>query len=120
MYISQHKQPTSLQIVERDSHDRYVIGVKYYQQGPLPPVGDRSYREAGAVEFLHRWEDLVGGLARAGFCIEDLREPCRAKPQARPGEIGHRGAFVAPYVRMKARRLPRQLTQPATVVWTPG
>lgn len=70
------------------------------------------------MEFLHRWENLVGGLARAGFCLEDLREPCRAKENARPGEIGHRGTYTAPYVRMKARRLPRQpLT--ASRVWTP-
>src|SRR5579872_5709573 len=30
LYISQHKQPTSLQIVERDAGNRYVVGVKYY------------------------------------------------------------------------------------------
>ena len=122
LYISQHKQPTSLQIVERDAQDRYIVGVPYYLGGPLPPVGDRSYREQNAVEFLHKWEDLVGGLARAGLCLEDLREPCRAKPKARPGEIGHRGLYIPPYVRMKARRLPR-VTQPPPAepprLWTP-
>ncbi len=121
LYISQHKQPTSLQIVERDPQDRYVIGVKYYHEGPLPPVGDKSYREPNAVEFLHRWEDLVGGLARAGLCLEDLREPCRAKPKALPGEIGHRGMYQPPYVRMKARRSRRVTveTKPASRLWTP-
>lgn len=121
IYISQHKQPTSLQIVERDQQDRYVIGVRYYHQGALPPVGDRSYRESNAVEFLHRWEDLVGGLARAGLCLEDLREPMRAKPNALPGEIGHRGQFQPPYVRMKARKLTRthEATPPQPALWVP-
>jgi ubiquinone/menaquinone biosynthesis C-methylase UbiE len=120
LYISQHKQPTSLQIVECDAGHRYVIGVRYYHQGPLPPVGDTSYREAGTVEFLHRWEDLVGGMCRAGLVIEDLREPCRADDQAVPGQFGHRGKFVPPYVRVKARRQPRTATvSPEKTLWTP-
>lgn len=117
MYISQHKQPTSLQIVERDRRDRYVIGVPYYHDGPLPPVGDKSYREPGAVEFLHRWDELVGGLCRAGLTLEDLREPYRGDPQAAPDHYGHRGLYVAPYVRMKARRQARPAPPPA--IWTP-
>jgi len=119
IYISQHKQPASLQIVERDRHDRYVLGVPYYHQGPLPPVGDDSYREPGAVEFLHRWEDLVGGLCRAGLVIEDLREPRRGNDKVAPGHFGHRGLFVAPYVRLKARRLPRVETPKTTAIWVP-
>jgi ubiquinone/menaquinone biosynthesis C-methylase UbiE len=50
LYISQHKQPTSLQIAERDAQDRYVIGISYYHRDPLPEVSDRSYRENGTVE----------------------------------------------------------------------
>lgn len=119
LYISQHKQPTSLQIVERDRHDRYVMGVGYYHQGALPPVGDDSYREPGAVEYLHRWEDLVGGLCRAGLALEDLREPRRGDEKAIPGHFGHRGLFVPPYVRLKARRQPRESAPPPPLLWTP-
>jgi ubiquinone/menaquinone biosynthesis C-methylase UbiE len=120
LYISQHKQPTSLQIVEHDRHDRYVLGVPYYHNGALPPVGDTNYREAGTVEFLHRWEQLVGELCRAGFALEDLREPCRADARAPAGHFGHRGKYVPPYVRLKARRVPRScLDSPVPVLWTP-
>lgn len=119
LYISQHKQPASLQIVERDRQDRYVIGVGYYHKGALPPVGDDSYREPGAVEFLHRWEDLIGGLCRVGLSLEDLREPVRGDERAAPGHFGHRGLYVAPYVRMKARRLPRATRSPRPSIWTP-
>jgi hypothetical protein len=122
LYISQHKQPTSLQVVERDRLDRYVIGVPYYHRGALPPVGDNSYREAGTVEYLHSWEELVGGLCQAGFAIEDLREPCRGDMQAPPGHYGHRGLYIPPFVRMKARRQsrcdrPQNLL--ASRLWTP-
>ena len=120
LYISQHKQPTSLQVVGRDEADRYVIGTRYYHSGSLPAGGDRSYREPGAIEFLHRWEDLVGGLCRAGFVIEDLREPYRGDESAPVGHYRHRGLFIPPYVRLKARRLPRQvIVAPAVTIWTP-
>ena len=121
LYISQHKQPTSLQIVDRDSFDRYIIGVSYYHNDPLSNVADNSYRETGTREYLHRWEDLVGELCRAGFVIEDLTEPRRGDPQANPGHFRHRGMFVAPYVRLKARRRSDSPTSPsdAPLIWTP-
>ncbi len=121
LYISQHKQPTSLQISHRDDEDRYVIGVEYYRDGPLPSVSDDSYRERGAVEFLHRWDDLIGELCRSGFVLEDLREPFRADHKAAPGHFGHRGRFVPPYVRMKARRIGRTCVAESTQkIWTPS
>jgi SAM-dependent methyltransferase len=119
LYISQHKQPTSLQIVERDDRDRYVLGVSYYHRDPLPEVSDRSYRENGTVEYLHTWQDLVGGLCRSGFVIEDLVEPRRGDPQARPGHFKHRGMYVAPYVRLKARRIEAPPELDAPRIWVP-
>ncbi len=104
LYVSQHKQPTSLQVSHADSFHRYVLGVSYYHEGPLPALQDSAYRENGAMEYLHRWQDLVGGLCKAGFVIEDLVEPRRGDPKAAPGHFGHRGMVVAPYVRIKARR----------------
>lgn len=120
LYISQHKTPTSLQITGRDQRDSYVVGLEYYQQGPLPKEEDCSYREEGATEYLHRWDQLVGGLCRQGFVIEDLREPCRADPNAPVGHFRHRGRYVAPYVRMKARRIETQPKgEDATAIWVP-
>jgi hypothetical protein len=57
------------------------------------------------VEYLHRWDELVGALCRAGFVLEDLVEPRRGDPRARPGHFRHRGMFIPPYVRLKARRV---------------
>jgi SAM-dependent methyltransferase len=121
LYISQHKSPTCLQISHRDAEDRYILGVEYYRAGPLPRVPDDSYREPGAAEYLHRWDQLVGDLCRSGFVIEDLREPLRADEKAAPGHYGHRGRFVAPYVRIKARRVRREAAAETTqpLLWTP-
>ena len=107
IYISQHKQPTSLQITRRDAQGRYVVGLEYYHEGPLPRSDNNSYREPGTVEYLHRWDQLVGGLCRAGFALEDLQEPLRADRRAPVGHFRHRGRYIPPYVRLKARRFPR-------------
>lgn len=118
LYISQHKQPTSLQIEGRDPQNRYFLGVQYYHSGELPLVGDQSYRESGTSEYLHRWDDLIGELCRAGFVLEDLREPYRGDPNAPPGDYHHRGLYAAPYVRLKGRRIKREKTQPKNL-WVP-
>lgn len=119
LYISQHKQPTSGQITERTARNQFVIGIEYFHEGPLPKVDDTSYRESGAVEYLHRWDELVGGLCRAGFVLEDLREPRRADYKASVDHFGYRGRFIPPYVRLKARRVNRQPETDAPKLWLP-
>jgi SAM-dependent methyltransferase len=105
LYISQHKTPTSLQAGVKPSAGGYELTEPYYRCGPLPEVIGSSHREAGALEFLHRWEELIGGLCRCGFVVEDLIEPLHAETDAAVGTFGHRSRYVAPYVRIKARRV---------------
>jgi SAM-dependent methyltransferase len=105
LYLSQHKQPTSLQASTLPGTQGYTINERYYRHGPLPPVlAVGEHREAGALEFLHSWEALLGSLCRSGFLIEDVREPDHSKPMAEPGTFGHRSQFIPPYVAIKARR----------------
>jgi SAM-dependent methyltransferase len=104
VYVSQHKQPGSLQTSSDPSPRGYEIVEPYYRRGPLPDVVGSSHREAGTLEYLHPWEELLGGLCRAGFVIEDMIEPVHADEQAAVGSFGHRSRYVAPYVRIKARR----------------
>ena len=120
LYISQHKQPASLQADIRPSAGGYELVEPYYRTGPLPPVEDSPHREPGTLEFLHRWEELLGGLCRAGFVIEDLLEPLHADAKAPVGSFAHRSRYVAPYVRIKARRIgnPPARTN-AGKLWTP-
>ena len=104
LYICQHKQPGSLQADVRASARGYELVEPYYRSGPLPPVANSPHREEGTLEFLHRWEELIGELCRAGFLVEDLLEPVHTDAQSAPGEFAHRSRYVAPYVRIKARR----------------
>ncbi len=104
LYVSQHKQPASLQAAVKPTAAGYELVEPYYRRGPLPPVAGSSHREAGTLEYLHRWEELLGGMCRAGFVIEDLVEPLHADEEAAVGSFGHRSRYVAPYVRVKARR----------------
>jgi SAM-dependent methyltransferase len=104
LYISQHKTPQSLQADVEPAAKGYELSEPYYRTGPLPAVIGSRHREEGTLEYLHRWEELLGLLCRAGFVIEDVIEPAHAKPDAVPGSWEHRSQFVAPYVRLKARR----------------
>lgn len=126
LYISQHKQPISLQISHRNERQQFVIGVEYYHEGPIPKQQDDSYRESGTTEYLHRLEEIVGDLCRHEFVIEDLREPLRADYKADVTQFGYRGRFVPPYIRIKARRRPRPVATDTTgesvrgTIWIPG
>jgi SAM-dependent methyltransferase len=117
LYVSQHKSPVSLQATLRpNAAGQYGIAERYYRTGPLPAAAPSALRERGTLEFLHRWEELIGGMCRAGFVIEDLIEPAHAKPQAAAGTFAHRAQYVAPYVRIKARRVGVASAQPAALI----
>ena len=116
LYISQHKSPTSLQTSAKPTEQGYAIDHTYYRDAPLPPGERGRLREQGALEFLHRWEELIGGMCRAGFVVEDLIEPLHADGTAAPGTFGHRSQYVAPYVRVKARRTGADSGNPQSIL----
>lgn len=125
LYVSQHKQPINLQTDVSSTAGGYLVREPYYRNGSLPPATPSRTREAGTLEFLHCWDELLGGLCRAGFVIEDLREPRHDDEKAWPGSFGHRSRFIPPYVRLKARRVatapsasPRPSSPPS--LWTPA
>ncbi|TWU56192.1 bifunctional 3-demethylubiquinone-9 3-methyltransferase/ 2-octaprenyl-6-hydroxy phenol methylase [Rubripirellula reticaptiva] len=141
LYISQHKQPGSLQSsVEPNSSGGYSNLHPYYRQTksssqpnqpiPAPPASTHAVtrsatkrlRESGAVEYLHRWEEIVGGMCRSGFVIEDLTEPLHAKADAEVGSFGHRAKFIPPYVRIKAKRVgaTQASTSDGGKIWLPS
>jgi ubiquinone/menaquinone biosynthesis C-methylase UbiE len=106
IYISQHKQPTSLQADIEPERGGYRVKFGYYDKSPLPPLSKPNLiREDGTLEYVHRWEELIGEMCAAGFVIEALSEPKHAKPDARAGSFGDRSSVLAPYVRVKARKI---------------
>ncbi len=121
LYISQHKQPVNLQADLICSARGYALKEPYYRTGPLPPGVDGSWnREFGTLEFLHRWDQLLGGLCHSGFVIEDVAEPRHSNAQAEAGSFGHRCCFAPPYIKLKARRKLRETERTsARKLWTP-
>jgi len=122
IYVSQHKQPASLQASQQPlSSGGYSIDVDYYRTEPLPPVVGSLLREEGTLEYLHRWEDLIGGLCQAGFVVEDLVEPFHADLETTDESFGHRARYLPPYVRVKARRLTTGTAQDSDprALWVP-
>jgi SAM-dependent methyltransferase len=120
LYISQHKSPVSLQADTHPSARGYELIEPYYHTGPLPSVVGSPHREEGTLEYLHRWEQIIGLLCRAGFVIEDLVEPLHAKADATPGTFPHRSRYLAPYIRIKARRTADEVAISAgKQLWTP-
>lgn len=121
LYISQHKTPTSLQAKIKRSEQGYELTEPYYRNGPLPEVKGSRHREEGTLEYLHRWDQLVGGICQAGMVIEDLVEPIHAKKDAEPNSFEDRSMFIAPYVRIKARRIGQDKPRvEAGSLWLPG
>ena len=121
IYVSQHKQPVNLQADVLPSGRGYLLNEPYYRTGPLPPSIARSWhREDGTIEFLHRWDQLLGGLCRSGFVIEDVAEPQHADPNAEVGSFGHRSRYVPPYIKIKARRKRDADRAEAGRIWTPS
>lgn len=118
IYVSQHKSPISLQTsTALGSGSKYCIEHSYYREDPIPVAREpdsssRRLRERGAIEYLHRLEQIIGGICRAGMVIEDLIEPMHADELAESGSFGYRARFVAPYLRIKARKVISQTTQP--------
>lgn len=105
LYISQHKQPVSLQSGPFTVGAGYPVRIQARHRGPLPPAAkDCWHREHGTVEFLHTLQDLLGGMCHAGFVIEDVMEPNHADPQAPANTFPHRCLFVPPYLAIRARR----------------
>jgi hypothetical protein len=119
VYVSQHKQPASLQTSVEPSPRGYEIVEPYYRRGPLPESARSLHREAGTLEFLHRLEELLGGMCRAGFSIEDVIEPVHGDETAAVGSFAHRSRYAAPYLRIKARRTGSPTADGPAKVWIP-
>ena len=128
LYISQHKQPVSLQSsLDPNERGHYEIENRYYRNKPIPAAKSESknarrVREKGAIEFVHRWEQIVGGICRSGFVIEDLTEPMHAQEGASRGSFADRANHIAPYVRIKARRGSSHEKRPTSeaTLWLPN
>ena len=104
IYISQQKQPASLQASGLRPEIGYVMIHPADEGRCLPPSPEEIwFRESGMTEFIHSLDTLLGSLCRSGFVIEDIREPPRGDAWALPGSPEHRARYLPPYLKIKAR-----------------
>lgn len=105
IYISQQKQPASLQasslrpdvgyVLDHPGDDGYRLSASTEETG---------FRETGTIEFVHSLETLLGSLCCNGLVIEDIQEPPRGDAWAPAGSPEHRARYLPPYLKIKARR----------------
>jgi SAM-dependent methyltransferase len=104
LYVSQHKQPASLQA----STTIPLTVTAALIEGQLLPTNEAAIavglREPGTAEYLHTLNSLIGGICQNGFVIEDFAEPTRGDAFAPVGSAAHRACFLPPYLKIKARR----------------
>jgi ubiquinone/menaquinone biosynthesis C-methylase UbiE len=111
LYVSQHKQPSSLQGTLVPVHGRYAIETEISgPASPVPGTQPSPLREPGALEMAHSLESILGGICKSGMMIEDISEPDHRNASSPPGSIGHRSRFLSPYLRIKARKTVRSPT----------
>ena len=112
LYVSQHKQPSNLQTSLRPTQGKYFVEVEIGQAARKLAENEVSpFREPNTIEFAHSLESILGGICRSGMHIEDVTEPVHGKSDAEPGSMGHRSRFIAPYIRIKARKRIATLEQ---------
>jgi len=115
LYLSQHKQPSCLQAGSAwdERAGGYVVKTHSVAGMPLPAEGPEAlHREAGTSEFLHRLQDILGGICRAGMVIEAAVEPRRGHPDFPKGSFEHRSSYLPPFLALKARRVLNSALSP--------
>lgn len=106
-YLVTHWNPVYWQLDERWDDGYRVVRPQRPGQGLLQEFWEIDGQRVpiGTVEFFHPLDDLIGGLCRAGFVIEDFREGDRGDPDAPPGSWEHLRSFFPPLLAIKARRV---------------
>jgi ubiquinone/menaquinone biosynthesis C-methylase UbiE len=118
LYISQHKNPVSLQSSLKSREGKYVIETEQNNNAIAAKLDEPTpLREPYTIEVAHSMEMILGGICRNGMVIEAFVEPDHINRNSPQDTIGHRSKFIPPYFRVKARKAsasnqPSQLLLP--------
>ena len=103
-YDVEHWNPVHVQLTGLGTWDGAYTVARPQAPGTRVPwvPGDSS----GVVcwHYVHRLEDLIGGLCRTGFTVHRVAERAYGDAGAPPGSHEHLAAYVPPFFRLLAKR----------------
>jgi SAM-dependent methyltransferase len=110
-YRAEHWNPVHMRLWANALGDPtgYRLDICGAPEDPLVTTVSTGPAGEGLLEswtFPHSLSDLIGGLCDAGFFIRRLAEDCGGDPDAPIGSAERLAAFVPPFFRLLARRLP--------------
>ena len=105
LYWSEHWNPVEMQLDETLAWDGTAYRLSRPQGiGPVPaPAGSRP-ENAVCWHYIHRLNDLLGGLCSTGFSIVAFAERPGADLSAPPGTRAHLGDFIPGFFAVLARK----------------
>lgn len=105
LYWSEHWNPVEMQLDETLAWDGAAYRLSHPQgTGPLPAPAGTTPETAVCWHYIHRLDDLLGGLCDAGFAIVGYAERPGADLAAAPGTRAHLGAYAPGFFAVLARR----------------
>jgi ubiquinone/menaquinone biosynthesis C-methylase UbiE len=114
-YVTSTMHPTTLRLYGRYSGGGWRPKLSYFDDRAMPYRGDadvtwefgRIRVIAPTIEFGHRVETLVNGIAAAGMVVDGLWEssPGGPDPHAQPGSDDHLESLFPAFIQIRARKL---------------
>jgi SAM-dependent methyltransferase len=105
LYWSEHWNPVEMQLDDTLAWDGTAYRLARPQgSGPLPAPAGSTPENAVCWHYIHRLDDLLGGLCAAGFAIVGYAERPGADLDAPPGTRPHLGAYAPGFFAVLARK----------------
>jgi SAM-dependent methyltransferase len=107
LYLVEHWSPTQMQLEGPMTWDGTAYRMVHPQGSGRPIPWQLELPDGMGTlntwHFIHRLQDLVGGLIRAGFTIQELAERPLGDPEAEQGTAEHLATFVPSFIRILAK-----------------
>lgn len=112
-YVLSTMHPTTLRLYGTYTGGGWAPRLSYFENGPIPNGGVWEFEEkrvrAPTLEYGHRFETLVNGIAAAGMVVDGLWEfsPEPPDPAAEAGSDEHLESIFPAFIEIRARKPPR-------------
>lgn len=105
LYWSEHWNPVEMQLDDTLAWDGTAYRLSRPQGvGPVPAPAGSTHENAVCWHYIHRLDDLLGGLCAAGLMIAGFAERPGADRSAPPASRPHLGAYIPGFFTVLARK----------------